>query len=236
MGKHRQKTRGGTNGAIRPNCAKEPHIKDWDQYFHNIARAVAQKSKDPNCRVGAVIVSEDQLVVSTGFNGLARGVFDAEDLLRNVNEKLKWICHAELNAISNVARIGVPVKGGTIFVTKFPCFECCNAIAQAGLKRIYTLDNRYWDDDEFDGIECKDPHSRKRALLKQAGIRVDAPFHPDFNSRWDFPRATAGPTTYRTNGAGPAPAQAEFDFRDELRKPPAMAQARRKAKARSRAS
>jgi len=236
MGKRRPKTQGGTNGAARPNCAKEPYIKDWDQYFHNIARAVAQKSKDPKCRVGAVIVSEDQLVVATGFNGLARGVFDADDLLENVKEKLKWICHAEMNAISNVARTGVPVKGGTIFVTKFPCFECCNAIAQAGLKRIYTFDNRYWDDDEFDGIKCKKPHSRKRALLKQAGIRVDAPFHPDFNSRWDFVRASAGPAIYSTNGAGSRPAQAEFDFRDDSRKPPVKVQTSRQGKVRRRAS
>jgi len=86
------------------------------------------------------------------------------------------ICHAEANAIFNVARTGVSTKGATIFVTKFPCFGCCNAIVQAGIRRIYTHDHRYWDDDPAD----KD-HSRKEALLKQARIHIDAPFHPKFS-------------------------------------------------------
>jgi len=136
---------------------------------------VARKSKDPNCQVGAVIVSPDRLVLATGFNGLARGVFDNENLLADDDEKLKWICHAEINAIFNGVRTGVPVVGCSIFVNKFPCFACCNAIAQAGIKRICTQDHRYWDDDPIDG-----EHARKPDLLKQANIDVDAPLHPDF--------------------------------------------------------
>ena len=109
---------------VHSNSAEQPYIKDWDQYFLDIARAVAWKSKDPKCQVGAVIVSEDQLVLATGFNGLARGVFDAEDLLQDAKEKLRWICHAETNAIFNAARTGASLKGCTIFVTKFPCLVC----------------------------------------------------------------------------------------------------------------
>jgi hypothetical protein len=68
-----------------------------------------------------------------------------------------------------------------IFVTKFPCLACCNVIAQAGIKRIYTHDHKYWDDDPSDR-----DHTRKPDLLKQARIKVDAPFHPDFTPsvRW----------------------------------------------------
>ncbi len=127
---------------VHSNSAEQPYIKDWDQYFLNIARAVAWKSKDPKCQVGAVIVSEDQLVLATGFNGLARGVFDAEDLLQDAKEKLRWICHAETNAIFNAARTGASLKGCTIFVTKFPCLVCCDAIAQAGIKRAKVTPGR----------------------------------------------------------------------------------------------
>src|SRR5215813_14142780 len=109
--KRLRKTRGGTNGVVRRDSAQQPYVRDWDQYFHEIARTVARKSKDPKCQVGAVIASDDQLVLATGFNGLARGVFDAEDLLQDVDEKLKWICHAETNAIFNAARTGVVMKG-----------------------------------------------------------------------------------------------------------------------------
>jgi len=69
MAKRQPKPKGEANGSNRPNCAKEPYIEDWDQYFHNMARVVAQKSKDPRCRVGAVIVSPDKLV--TGSRGVS---------------------------------------------------------------------------------------------------------------------------------------------------------------------
>jgi dCMP deaminase len=151
-------------------------VEDWDQYFLCLALAVSLKSKDPRCQVGAVIASEDHVVLSTGFNGFARGVEDADSLLADIPEKLKVICHAEANAILNAARIGARVEGSTIFVTKFPCLACCNLIIQAGVKRIYTHDHRYWSDDPSDPGQF-----RKRLLLQQGAVKVDAPFHPDFS-------------------------------------------------------
>jgi dCMP deaminase len=122
-----------------------------------------------------VIASRNNVVLSTGFNGLARGVHDDEHILGNADEKLKVICHAEQNAIMNAARIGVALEGASIFVTKFPCLTCCNAIIQAGITRIYTHDERFWNDDPFD----KD-HSRKKSILRQARVKVDAPYHPEY--------------------------------------------------------
>jgi dCMP deaminase len=152
------------------------HVEDWDQYFLWIAKVVSIKSKDPKCPVGAVIVSNDHVIVSTGFNGLARGVHDDERMLADADEKLKVICHAEHNAILNAARIGgIPLQGSSIYVTKFPCLACCNAIIQAGLKRVCTHDDWYWNDDPFD----KD-HSRKKKVIHEAGLKIDAPFHPDY--------------------------------------------------------
>ena len=156
-----------------PEC-----VDSWDEYFLYLAMAASIKSKDERCRVGAVIVSPTNVVLSTGFNGLARGVHDDKDLLADPDEKLKVICHAEQNAILNAARIGVAVEGASIFVTKFPCLACCNHIIQAGIKRIYTHDKWYWNDDPFD----KD-HSRKRDILHQAHIKIDAPFHPEYSPK-----------------------------------------------------
>jgi deoxycytidylate deaminase len=76
----------------------------------------------------------------------------------------------------NAARIGVALEHATIYVTKFPCLSCCNAIIQAGISRIYTHDHRYWGDDPLDK-----EHFRKPIILRQAGIQVDAPFHPEFS-------------------------------------------------------
>lgn len=151
----------------------------WQTYFLGIAKAVAKKSKDPRCSVGAVVVSRDHLVLSTGFNGLARGIYDTFRLLDDVDEKLRWICHAEANAILNGSRKGVSLEDGQIIVTKFPCLFCCNLIVQSGIKVICTDDNKFWDDDAFD----PPPHDRKKALLREAGVDVVAPpNHPFFDS------------------------------------------------------
>jgi dCMP deaminase len=141
----------------------------------NIAKVVSIKSKDPKCPVGAVIVSADNVLLTTGFNGLPRGVHDDEETLLDADEKLRVICHAEYNAVMNAARIGVALQGATIYVTKFPCLACCNAIIQAGIKRIYTHDESFWNDDSVD-----EDHSRKKRVLHEGRIKVDAPFHPAF--------------------------------------------------------
>lgn len=130
------------------------------------------KSKDLKCPVGAAIVIRDQLLTSTGFNGLARGLYDDELTLFNADEKLRIICHAEHNAILNAARIGTrSLEGTTIYVTKFPCLPCCNSIIQAGINRVYTHDSEFWNDDPVD----KD-HSRKKRMLHEGQIEVVAPY------------------------------------------------------------
>ena len=139
-------------------------VDSWDEYFLNIAKAVSIKSKDPKCPVGAVIASQDNILLSTGFNGLARGVHDDEQTLLDAAEKLRVICHAENNAIVNAARVGGrPLQDTVIYVTKFPCLACCNAIIQAGIKRIYTHDDSFWNDDPVD-----EDHSRKKRVLHEA--------------------------------------------------------------------
>ena len=164
--------------ALADRISIPAQVEHWDEYFLNIAKVVSIKSKDPKCPVGAVIVSEDNVILSTGFNGMARGVYDDEDTLFG-DEKIRVICHAEGNAIMNAARVGGrPLQGTTIYVTKFPCIACCNAIIQAGIVRIYTRDNSFWDGDPLD----KD-HSLKKRVLHEAHIHVDAPFHDTFKPK-----------------------------------------------------
>jgi deoxycytidylate deaminase len=71
---------------------------------------------------------------------------------------------------------GRGLQGSTIYVTKFPCLACCNAIIQSGIKRIYTHDASFWDDDPSDA-----DHSRKKSILREARVKVDAPYHSTFN-------------------------------------------------------
>jgi len=177
-------------------------IDEWDEYFSLIAEAAKSKSKDPKCPVGAVIVSADKVVLTTGFNGLPRGVDDDRQILEDTDEKLKVICHAEQNAIVNAARMGVAIRGASIYVTKFPCLACCNSIIQAGITRIFTLDHRYWDDDPFDGEEDGN-HWRKRRLIRETHIVVDAPNHPEYSSNIRFKKKRPrGTKIERKSGTG----------------------------------
>ena len=71
----------------------------------SIAKLTAGRSKDPNTQVGACIVSKDNRVLSTGYNGAPNNFNDDDfpwDREGNPLEtKYMFVCHAEANAIDN---------------------------------------------------------------------------------------------------------------------------------------
>ena len=110
------------------------------QQYMEIAYATSRFSKDESTQVGAVIVGPTNEVRSLGYNGAPRGCRADEDS-RGITrpEKYFWYSHAELNAITNAARVGVPLDGSTIVVTHPPCMDCARAIVQAGIKQVVTV-------------------------------------------------------------------------------------------------
>ena len=50
----------------------------WEEYFMGVALLAAKRSKDPNTQVGACIVSPDNIILSTGYNGFPAGCSDDE--------------------------------------------------------------------------------------------------------------------------------------------------------------
>ena len=50
----------------------------WDEYFMGIAQLSAMRSKDPNTRVGACIVSKENKILSMASNGFPKGCHDDE--------------------------------------------------------------------------------------------------------------------------------------------------------------
>ena len=117
----------------------------WDEYFMGMAVLSSLRSKDPSTKVGAVIVSPENKVISIGYNGMPSKL-DEEELTWNKGEgldsKYLYVCHAEFNAILNT-RDGAALKGCTLYVTLFPCNECTKAIIQKGIKEVVYLDNKY---------------------------------------------------------------------------------------------
>lgn len=117
----------------------------WDGYFMGIALLSAQRSKDSNTQVGACIVSEENKILSVGYNGMPIGCSDDEMPWGKEGEALEtkypYVCHAELNAILNYN--GGSLKGAKLYTTLFPCNECAKAIIQSGIKEIVYLEDKY---------------------------------------------------------------------------------------------
>ena len=112
----------------------------WDEYFMGIALLSAERSKDPSTQVGACIVSENNKILSTGYNGMPIGCNDDEmpwerEAEKPNDTKYPFVCHAELNAILNSPSL-IDNKNAKIYVALFPCNECAKAIIQSGIKEI----------------------------------------------------------------------------------------------------
>ena len=122
----------------------------WDEYFMGVALLAGKRSKDPSTQVGACIVSEDNKILSMGYNGFPVGCSDDEFPWGKENEKEDpynskyfYSTHSELNAILNYR--GGSLEGSKLFVTLFPCNECAKAIIQAGIKEVIYDCDKYAD-------------------------------------------------------------------------------------------
>ena len=51
------------------NVEKRKDYLEWNEYFMAIAKLSAMRSKDPSTQVGACIVSNDNRILSIGYNG-----------------------------------------------------------------------------------------------------------------------------------------------------------------------
>ena len=128
-----------------------------------VAILASKRSKDPNTQVGACIVDKNNIILSTGYNGLPYGCSDDEYTWERTGEdtKYKYVVHAELNAILNAQ--GKDLKNARIFVDLFPCNECAKAIIQAGIKEVVYLSDKYADTDIV---------KASKRMLNAAGVKL----------------------------------------------------------------
>lgn len=109
----------------------------WDQYFMGQARLVALRSTCTRLMVGAVIVRENRIIAS-GYNGsVADGDHCIDDGCYIVDGHCVRTVHAEANALLQCAKFGVATNDTDLYVTHFPCLQCCKQIIQSGVKRVY---------------------------------------------------------------------------------------------------
>lgn len=146
----------------------------WNQHFLYLAEQCSKMSKDPLTRVGAVIVGPDLEIRSTGFNGFPRGIADTEERLNDRDTKLKLIVHAEMNAILNAARFGVPLKGCTLYLAATddtglvwggpPCTRCSVEVIQAGISTIISRPTKAIPSRWHEDLKIS------KSILEEAGI------------------------------------------------------------------
>jgi len=153
----------------------------WDEYFMGVADLSGMRSKDPNTQVGACIVSEDNKILSMGYNGFPCGCSDDEfpwerEVVSNgalverkpsagleeemLATKYPYVTHSELNAILNYR--GGSLEGTKLYVSLFPCNECAKAIIQAGIKKVV------YDSDKYDGTPA---NRASKKMFDAAGVK-----------------------------------------------------------------
>ena len=144
---------------------KNQNYISWDEYFMGVSKMAGMRSKDPNTQVGACIVSEDNKILSMGYNGFPNGCSDEEFPWEREGEELDtkypYVTHGELNAILNYR--GGSLQGSKLYVSLFPCNECAKAIIQSGIQEVV------YDCDKYKGTPSV---IASRKMLKAAGVKV----------------------------------------------------------------
>lgn len=137
----------------------------WDEYFMAQSYLLSLRSTCTRLTVGATIV-RDKRIIAGGYNGsIAGGVHCIDEGCYVIDNHCVRTIHAEMNAILQCAKFGVPTEGAELYVTHFPCLQCTKAIIQAGIRAIYYAED--YKNHPY-GIE----------LLKQAHVTVEkVPFN-----------------------------------------------------------
>lgn len=126
--------------------------KNWDKYFMELAESVAKENS--SCirqQIGAVLVRQDNSIISTGYNGAPSGITSCgskgkcwridNNILSGTRHEQCFAIHAEQNCIILAAKHGVSTNHSKIYVTKQPCEICLKMLIQSGVSEIIYKDD-----------------------------------------------------------------------------------------------
>lgn len=125
-------------------------------------------SKDPNTKVGCVIVSPDKRRFTVGYNGFPSSIPDYKKWWNNKNcddELCKYdlVNHAEVNAIMQAK---TDLTGWSLYCTHFNCLDCARLICTTGISNVYYKESQ-------DNVSMDLNMQKVRMLYKEAGIKVN---------------------------------------------------------------
>lgn len=125
---------------------QKPYVRpSWDEYFMEIASTVAKRATCDRGRSGCVIVKNRQILV-TGYVGSPRGLPHCDEVGHlfkktihedgTVTNHCVRTVHAEQNAITQAARLGIALEGDTLYCRMTPCRTCAMLIINCGIERV----------------------------------------------------------------------------------------------------
>jgi dCMP deaminase len=111
-----------------------------EMYFLQIAGVVATRATCARRAVGCVLVDKDRRILSTGYNGVARGMPHCTDkpcpgalLPSGTGLDACEAIHAEINALLQCRDINAV---HTAYLTCTPCVSCVKALMASGCQHI----------------------------------------------------------------------------------------------------
>jgi len=122
-------------------------VLTWEEYFMGMAILSSFRSKDPNTKVGACIVNNENRIIGIGYNGFPSKCSDNKLPWSRTGDtpldtKYPYVIHAEVNAILN-SNLSL-LKDCILYVTLFPCCECAKIIIQSGIRKVIYLNKPEW--------------------------------------------------------------------------------------------
>ena len=145
------------------------HRPTWDEYFMEVAIAIAKRATCSRGRSGCVIARNRTLLV-TGYVGSPKGFPHCDEVGHqmkkmlhedgSITEHCVRTVHAEQNAIAQAARLGVSIDGSTLYCRMTPCRVCAMLIINCGIIRV-VCERRY-----HDGAEPEE-------MFRQAGVHLE---------------------------------------------------------------
>lgn len=117
--------------------------EEFDKKMMSLAAKESQKSSDWWRRMGAVIIKDEKVIISTHNNHVPSEHLPYQNgdprnnFHKGVHLELSTSLHAEAGAIAEAARQGVSLEGASLYTGTFPCPPCAKLIAYSGIKKLY---------------------------------------------------------------------------------------------------
>lgn len=155
---------------MEENNTQSKYIRPtWDEYFLSLLEPLGRRGTCDRGRSGALIVSQGNTILATGYVGSPPGqphCDDAGHIIKTVSDdegNSSQHCvrtlHAEENAILQCAKDGIKIEEARVYCKMVPCYNCAMRIIRVGIKKVVAQKKYHAD-------------GPTRELFKNAGVEL----------------------------------------------------------------